>query len=72
MCLCMNMTEKHRDSDVGRVNVSAIHGGVFLQLHVYDTVRTFVSVSVAHTTVAGLRSISSSNFTICCMSLALE
>lgn len=29
-------------------------------------------VSVAHTTVAGLRSISSSNFTICCMSLALQ
>lgn len=31
-----------------------------------------VSVSAIHTTVAGLRPISSSNFTICCMSLALE
>lgn len=28
--------------------------------------------SVAHTTVAGLRSISSSNFTICWMSLAFQ
>lgn len=67
MCLCMNMTGKYRDCDVGSVNVSAIHGGVFLQLHVYDD-----TVSVAHTTVAGLRSISSSSFTICCMSFALE
>lgn len=45
---------------------------LFLQLLVCVCVMACVSVSVIHTTVAGLRSISSSNFTICCMSLALE
>lgn len=39
---------------------------------VSESVGVCAGVSVAHTTVAGLRSISSSNFTICWMSLAFS